>query len=333
MKNDPLKEAANKLNEQAPPGESLAYINPTEALMLKEMGGSGKPAAGGVPSYKKGDVDAPPPRDYGAETRDTLEAQVDLAPELYASESKYRPQYADLERRMQLEQLGIDPTKGILQALEEDIIPSQARMKSRATEDEIAMIRDLGPELLEAQRAADPLAESIRQGIMSQAQEELLSGQGLTETEQRDLDQQILGGAADRGMEEQKSTFAEQVSQRLAANRGVKQQRLANAASAYNLGNFDVLQALTGRSANTPMQAQQGFGSAGFALQSSPGLFNPESGYAGNLATQNYQGIMDANAATAANRASMTSGLFSGLGSLGGGALTGGLSAGGLFNK
>ena len=85
--------------------------------MLKEMGGSGKPAAGGVPSFKKGDVDAPPPRDYGKETRDTLEAQIQLAPQLYASEAKYRPQYADLERRMQLEQMGIDPSKGLLQAV------------------------------------------------------------------------------------------------------------------------------------------------------------------------------------------------------------------------
>jgi len=54
--NDPLKLAANTLNAQAPEGEQLAFINPMEALMLKEMGGSGKPAAGGVPSFKKGDV-------------------------------------------------------------------------------------------------------------------------------------------------------------------------------------------------------------------------------------------------------------------------------------
>ena len=99
--NDPLKLAANTLNQQAPESESLAFINPMEALMLKEVGGSGKSAAGGVPSYKKGDVAAAPARDYGQETRDTLEAQISLAPQLFASEAKYRPQYADLERRMQ----------------------------------------------------------------------------------------------------------------------------------------------------------------------------------------------------------------------------------------
>ena len=93
--NDPLKLAADTLNEQAPPGESLAFINPAEEAMLREMGGSGEPAAGGVPSFKKGDVDAPPPRNYGQETRDTLQAQLDLAPQLFESEARFRPQYAD----------------------------------------------------------------------------------------------------------------------------------------------------------------------------------------------------------------------------------------------
>ena len=133
MKSDPLKEAAEKLNTQAPEGEQLAFINPMEALLLKEMGGSGKPAAGGVPSYKKGDVDSPPPRNYGQETRDTLQAQVDLAPQLFASEAKYRPQYADLEKRMMLEQMGVDPSKGLLQAYEEDFAPSMVRLDGRVS--------------------------------------------------------------------------------------------------------------------------------------------------------------------------------------------------------
>ena len=317
--NDPLKLAANTLNAQAPEGEQLAFINPMEALMLKEMGGSGEPAAGGVPSFKKGDVSAPPPRDVGKETRDNLQAQVDLAPELFASEQKYRPQYADLERRMQLEQMGIDPSKGLLQAYEEDFAPSMARQKAATVKGDIDILREYGPQLLQAQRDIDPLADSLRQGIMDSASEDLAAGQGLTETEQRDLDQQILGGAADRGMEGQGSTFADMVSQRLSANRGIKQQRLQNASAAYQMGNFDPLLALTGRSANAPIMAQQGFGSAGFSLDSSPGIFNPESNYGGNLAAQNSQAQMDARTATAANRAGITSAIIGAVGSTAGG--------------
>ena len=323
MKSDPLKQAAKQLNAQAPEGEQLAFINPMEALMLKEMGGSGKPAAGGVPSFKKGDVDAPPPRDYQKETRDTLEAQIELAPQLFASESQYRPQYADLERRMQLEQMGIDPSKGLLQAYEEDFAPSMARQKAATVKGDIDILREYGPQLLQAQRDIDPLADSLRQGIMDSASEDLAAGQGLTETEQRDLDQQILSGAADRGMEGQGSTFADMVSQRLSANRGVKQQRLQNASAAYAMNATDPLFALTGRAASTPGQAMQQFGSAGFALNSSPGIFNPESNYAGNIATQNYQGQMDARTSSASNKAGMISGALQGLGSLGGGFLAG----------
>ena len=70
--------------------------------------------------------------------------------------------------------------------------------------------------------------------------------------------------------------------------------------------------------------AQQGFGSANFALNSSPAIFNPESQYAGQLATQNYQGQMDARTATASNRA----GIMGGLLGFGGGVL-GGMARGG----
>ena len=326
-----LSKAASTLNQFAPPGERLAYVNPAEEAMLKEMGGSGKPAAGGVPSYKKGDVAAPPPRDYGAETRDTLQAQVDLAPELFKSEAEFRPQYADLERRMMLEQMGIDPSKGLLQAYEEDFAPSMVRQKEATVQGDIDMLRKYGPELLKAQREADPLADSLRQGIMESASEDLAAGMGLTETEQRDLDQQVLAGAADRGMEGQASTFGDMISQRLSANRGVKQQRLANAANAYRMGASDPLFALTGRAATTPGQAMAQFGSANFALDSSPGIFNPESQYAGNLATQNYQGEMDARTATAANQAGMMGGLIGGVGQAAGGIFGGGFAKGGRW--
>ena len=70
--------------------------------------------------------------------------------------------------------------------------------------------------------------------------------------------------------------------------------------------------------------AQQGFGGANFALNSSPAIFNPESAYAGSLATSNQQNIMDARTATAANRAGMMQGLM-GMG----GSIVGGMASGG----
>jgi hypothetical protein len=323
IKDPKLREAASDLNEQAPPGERLAFINPAEEKLLKAVGGSGMTAAGGIPSYKKGDVEAPPPRDYYKETADTLAAQVQLAPELYAKEAIYRPQYANLERGIMLEQLGLDPSLSLLEAMEE-IGLAQNEQKAIATEGEIGMLSDYGQEFVEAMRAADPLAEELRQGVMQTAMDDLSSEGGLTEEEMRLVDQRILEGAADRGMSEQKSTLMDQIRGQLDADRAVKQTRLQNASAAYGMGAVDPLLALTGRSAMAPSMNQQGFGGAAFSLDSSPALFNPESAYAGALNTQNYQAEMDARTASAANSAGIMSGLMGMGGDILGGMATGG---------
>jgi hypothetical protein len=279
IKDPKLRKAASELNEQAPPGERLAFINPKEEELLKAVGGSGMTAAGGVPSYKKGDVEAPPPRDYGQETADTLQAQVDLAPQLFASEARFRPQYANLERGIMLENLGLDPNMGLLDAFRQ-ISGAQKDIQYDSTLADIDMIGGLGKEFAQAVRSADPRAEGLRQSIMGQAEEGLAtgdqdfsdiaeaqrdrlvdragdyqplidrasaglesgqeydqlvsdaqarreanpfaglvrdaqedyeSGEGLTALEQRDLDQQVLEGAAARGMEDSTGTIAEQV--------------------------------------------------------------------------------------------------------------------------
>ena len=263
-------------------------------------------------------VEAPPERDYGKETRDTLESQINLAPRLYASEAKYRPQYANLERSIMLEQLGLNPNSSLLDAYSQ-INQAQKGIQRDATQADIDMIRDLGPALAEAQRAADPEADALRQAIMADVTAEMEAGGGLTEEEERSVDQRILEGAAERGMTDQKSTIMDQIKGNLSADRAVRQQRLQNAGTAYSMGNFDPLLALTGRTGNSPAMAQQGFGGANFALNSSPAIFNPESSYSGSLAASNQQNIMDARTATAANRANMFGGLMGGIGSFAGG--------------
>jgi hypothetical protein len=73
-------------------------------------------------------------------------------------------------------------------------------------------------------------------------------------------------------------------------------------------------------------------GLAGMATQYNQGLgptyLQPESQYAANIYSNNYNGELQANVATAQNKASMTSGLLSATGSIVGGMATGGV---GLF--
>ncbi len=48
-----IQEASRVLNSLAPPGERLAYLNPEEEALLKEMGGAGQEWVAGIPSYWK----------------------------------------------------------------------------------------------------------------------------------------------------------------------------------------------------------------------------------------------------------------------------------------
>tara|TARA_R110000823_G_scaffold23197_3_gene69512 strand:+ start:608 stop:1600 length:993 start_codon:yes stop_codon:yes gene_type:complete len=327
--NDPFRNAANTLNRAAPPGERLAYVNPQEEAGLRAAGGQGKPAAGGIPSYKKGDVEAPPARDYGKEMSDTLESQISLAPDLYASEEKYRPQYANLERRIQLEQLGIDPEMGLLEAFEDYIAPSLVRQERAGVQGDIDMLRELGPQLVQAQRAADPLAESLRQSVMTTALEDMQAGGGMTAQETRDTDQQALAMASQRGLVGQNVSDYDRMRAKLVGDRGAKAQRMQNASAAFGMGASDPLLALTGRRMNTGANVANQFGTAGFGLDSSPAIFNPESAYAGALATQNWQGDMDARTATASNQSAMTGALLGGAATM----FAPGFGEGGMFNK
>jgi hypothetical protein len=218
---------------------------------------------------------------------------------------------------------------GLLEAFESYIAPSLVRQERAGVEGDIDMLRELGPQLVEAQRAADPLAESLRQSVMTEALEDMQAGGGMTAEETRDTDQQALAMAAQRGLVGQNVSDYDRMRAKMSGDRGAKAQRMQNAAAAFGMGYGDPLLALTGRRMNTGSNVAQQFGTAGFGLDASPAIFNPESAYAGALATQNWQGEMDARAATAANQSAMFGGL------LGGGAtmLAPGFGKGGMFNK
>ena len=135
-------------------------------------------------------VSPPPPRDYYSETRDSLEAQVDLAPELYKNEAQFRPQYANLERGIMLEQMGIDPNTNLLDAFR-TISGAQKDIQRDSTVADINMIGGLGQQFAEAVRSADPRAEGLRQSLMGEAEQGLKYGdsqfKGIAEAQQERL--------------------------------------------------------------------------------------------------------------------------------------------------
>jgi len=352
-------------------------------------------------------VQPPPPRDYGQETTDTLEAQIKLAPQLFASEmnqSYGRPAYARAEQNMLWDSLvgyqggqgatgayptapltggttaqpatvqdaisglfggqqttggGQQPTAaqggfttvgtnlpahpwitgnpqagggqqerrgGLLELYEEHIAPSLMRQQETAAMGEIDMLREMGPQFMEAQRAADPESEKIRVMLQGKAKEGLEAGQSLTKEELAGVDESVRSGQAARGeaFQRSKPSMIQETLARLGAGRQAEAQRIARAQGILQQTSaVDPFLALTGRTARIPGQVAGQMGTAGFALQSGPQMFNPESQYAGALASGNQANIMNARMATAANKSSMMGGLLGGLGSLGGGYFAG----------
>ena len=145
-----------------------------------------------------------------------------------------------------------------------------------------------------------------------------------TDLAQADID--TRQGIIDQGQRQQANQFkvgAQMDAERL--NEQLRQQGLANYIGAVgNLAaiedqyTLDPFAAILGRGGGGSLQAGQGvFGQAGYGLQSAPQYLNPEAGlgYISQMAAN------DANmyAANQAAQGSATSGLFSGLGSLGGG--------------
>jgi hypothetical protein len=246
-------------------------------------------------------VEAPAPRDYGKETAETLRAQLDLAPEKYAAEAKYAPQYQAL-------QLGLlkSATPELLQLYKEQIAPTmgevEAAARSRSRAGDIADIERLGPQARAAIKAASPEQAALADTLTAQAQSGLAAGSRLTPEQQRMVEQQTRSGLAARGLAQGPSGALQEAVRSQMAGAGLQQQRQQQAMGALGASQGvygDVFQQVLGRPSQA-FGASQGF--IGQAQGFNPGqLFNPESQYAANIMSGNQQAQLAARTASAAN--------------------------------
>jgi hypothetical protein len=246
-------------------------------------------------------VEAPAPRDYGKETAETLRAQLDLAPEKYAAEAKYAPQYQAL-------QLGLlkSATPELLQLYKEQIAPTmgevEAAARSRSRAGDIADIERLGPQARAAIKAASPEQAALADTLTAQAQSGLAAGSRLTPEQQRMVEQQTRSGLAARGLAQGPSGALQEAVRSQMAGAGLQQQRQQQAMGALGASQGvygDVFQQVLGRPSQA-FGASQGF--IGQAQGFNPGqLFNPESQYAASLIGGNQQAQLAARTASAAN--------------------------------
>jgi len=165
---DPLAQAARLLNENAPEGESLAYINSAEAKMLKDAGGAGEPVnSSGVPSFFLnklfGGGEDPPPMpklDVGKSARDYVNAMSDsrLQDQLLRTRQTYDPQYQDLQ--LSLAERAADPMADLAESNARRAQEFGSQMAERQAGSDISMLNRFGADFNQAVRASDPLMQA-----------------------------------------------------------------------------------------------------------------------------------------------------------------------------
>jgi len=277
-------------------------------------------------------IKAPPARDYGKETYDTLQTQINLAPDLYAAEEKFRGKYAqldlDIAKQLAPDLLNLyETSQRRLGALDRETLAAQR-------EADISAIEDYGTRAMQGYRAAADAANPEQAALMAELNKQALSdlqlGGQLNASEQRDLQQAARGAQAARGFGYGINDAAIESWAQMQGSDQKRRQRQGFAQSMAGLNqsnSVDPFMAILGRpSSMTPAMTGSFVGQAqGF----NPGaMFSPESQYAADIYNQNYQGQLAARTATAKNRASM---IGAGMGAVG--SVFGGMASGstGLF--
>lgn len=102
-------------------------------------------------------VDAPPPRNLAQEGTDTLNTQIALAPQQFAAESQFAPQYADLYASIMRDQ-----------APQYQALTGQLNTQQR--QQDINDVSTLGPQAMAAYRAANPQLSGVQDMMYQRAQ-------------------------------------------------------------------------------------------------------------------------------------------------------------------
>ena len=235
-------------------------------------------------------VKTPPPRNAGKEFRDTLEAQIDLAPELFAAEANPnygRGAYAQLDLQVLRDTLlGTGGTEGLLDLYENETQPGLARADAAARrvqrESDIRDVAELGGEALAAQQAANPqqaaLVDAAQQSALNQLDQDYNARQAQGDIRAAQAARGFGFGVGDVAAE---GLFVGRDRQRF----NLGQQQIANAALQNTAYQADPFQAILGRPASN----------AGLGLQqqarglNSGQVFDPSA----------FQGVYAANQSTA----------------------------------
>ena len=258
----------------------------------------------------------------GQSMGETLGAEVAYAPQVFAMNQEYAPQYAQLAQSNLDQFLNGNNGNGFLSEYTNSIMPQLVGAQSNAnTATRTANISDamnLSGAYNTATRAANPGAAGLLDQLSATAQQQLGYGTQLTQPEQFQLNQSVRAGQAARGMGQGPSDVFQESMADTNMGQNLLQQREGAAGGAANeLQGFygNPVGAISGMSSGAGMSSSglaglaSGAGSEALGLTS--GQFNPQSSMAlsnqNQLWEQSQAGAAGNNFATTAQGNSMSS--------------------------
>ncbi len=269
-------------------------------------------------------VSTPADRSMAQEGRDTLQAQIDLAPDTYAAKAQFDPLYSDLNiatLRRALLGNGTDP--GLLQTYR-DVEPQLTEFASQAAsgqrERDVADVERLGGRATSALRSADPAAAALEDELAKQAMSQLSSGASLDPQMRDQVSQEVRSAQAARGFgfggsdADVEGLF---LGREANAMRQQRQDFASNVAARRRATTGDPFMAILGRPSSVPGMTGSVMGQAAGTTSGAPS-FDPFSAYGADLYNTNYNAKAAAKIAQANNNAAITSAGISAAGSAAG---------------
>tara|TARA_R110000868_G_scaffold361860_2_gene623856 strand:+ start:200 stop:1084 length:885 start_codon:yes stop_codon:yes gene_type:complete len=279
-------------------------------------------------------IQAPKAPQYNESMRSILQAQIDLAPKLYAQEAIYQPKYAELQNQIQAK--AAQDQMDLYQKLQPQYSQLENAYTTQQQTDQLKGLQERAPGYIQAFQQAQGVA-GINNALQNYAEKDLgqqmQAGFQLSPEEQRSINQQSMQPFAQRGTGLGSQADLAGVLNRYQYTQGRKQQAIQQASGIGGYLSQQSQPALTSFY-QQPMYAGAFGGQAiGNALASQgaagPSLFNPESQTGMGSIYGAYNAQMGLAGAQMQANAAQSAGTMGMIGSLGGAALGAGGMIGG----
>jgi len=256
------------------------------------------------------------------EGKDSLQAQIDLAPDIYKARAQYDPQYAQLSvDTLRTALLGDGKSPGLLDTyaqIEPRLTDWQASAQSGQRARDVADVEKLGARATTAIRNADPVAAALEDQLAKSASEQLAAGASLDPALASSVSQGVRAAQAARGFGTGGSDVDVEglfLGERANALRSQRQAFAQNVASTRRASAVDPSLAILGRPSNAAGMASSLVGQGG-GLSGNGQSFDPFNGYASDLNNTNFNAKAAAKIAQANNDTAITAAGISAAGSM-----------------